>query len=520
MSLTKFVGLLAFTAVATSATAASVEATNDTNAQIAELKKELNELKSQNGDKWLTEERASQIRGVVQDVMADADTRSSLQATAATSGYNNGFFIASPDGNFKLQVNGQVQVRSSYAWQTNSAWNASKATPGNTNATKAQYGTEIRRAKLSFSGNVVDPSWQYKVTMAYLPANSQTVAATTSPYNTAGANSGNGSASTANLEDAYINKDMGNGMSLKMGQFKSPFLREELVSSANQLGVERSVVNQMFSTGWTDGIQFTASNDTLMGMVSFNNGGNNANFATQNMSTTDGAYTQYAITGRVQWLAFGNWAQFNDMTSMRGGGQGLMLGAGFNWQHGGNQDINTTTGGVGSANTDAGFLTYTADASWDLGGANLYGAFFGNMTGSLPNEVDNNTPPPPINTNNNGSSIQSYGALVQGGYFISDNTELFGSWQWYETVNQGSNNPMSNANNVFNAQMNNIFSAGLNIYLTKNVKFTFDTGWAANGIVFQGGIYNQAVAGTNYQTAGSTNSGGQWVGRAQVQLVF
>ena len=526
MSLTKFVGLLAFTAVATSATAASVEATNDTNAQIAELKKELNELKSQNGDKWLTEERASQIRGVVQDVMADADTRSSLQATAATSGYNNGFFIASPDGNFKLQVNGQVQVRSSYAWQTNSAWNASRATtlPNggglNSNATKAQYGTEIRRAKLSFSGNVVDPSWQYKVTMAYLPAGSQVANAgiNYNPYATGGSNSGNGTGAAANLEDAYINKDMGNGMSLKMGQFKSPFLREELVSSANQLGVERSVVNQMFSTGWTDGIQFTASNDTLMGMVSFNNGGNNANFATQNMSTTDGAYTQYAITGRVQWLAFGNWAQFNDMTSMRGGGQGLMLGAGFNWQHGGNQDNSTVAvnpqGGVGSANTDAGFLTYTADASWDLGGANLYGAFFGNMTGSLPNETGN------ANTNVNGSSIQSYGALVQGGYFISDNTELFGSWQWYETVNQGSNNPMSDANNVFNAQMNNIFSAGVNIYLTKNVKFTFDTGWAANGIVFQGGIYNQAVAGTNYQTAGNVNSGGQWVGRAQVQLVF
>ena len=539
MSLTKFVGLLAFTAVAASATAASVEATNDTNAQIAELKKELNELKSQNGDKWLTEERASQIRGVVQDVMTDADTRSSLQATAATSGYNNGFFIASPDGNFKLQVNGQVQVRSSYAWQTNSAWNASRQTINtntssglNSNATRAQYGTEIRRAKLSFSGNVVDPSWQYKVTMAYLPAGSQVAG---SPYNTAGANSGNGTNSTANLEDAYINKDMGNGMSLMMGQFKSPFLREELVSSANQLGVERSVVNQLFSTGWTDGIQFTAKNDSLMGMISFNNGGNNANFATQNMNSTDGNYTQYAITGRVQWLAFGNWAQFNDMTSMRGGGQGLMLGAGFNWQHGGNQqsnaaDFNSTTGvvsyngGVGSANTDAGFFTYTADASWDLGGANLYGAFFGNMTSSLPTQsysIDGVT----AATSTNGSAIQSYGALVQGGYFISDNTELFGSWQWYETVNQNSgtnvsNNPMDLGNNAFNAQMNNIFSAGLNIYLTKNVKFTFDTGWAANGIVFQGGIYNQAVAGTNYQTAGDQNSGGQWLGRAQVQLVF
>ena len=525
MSLTKFVGLLAFSAVAASATAASVEATNDTNAQIAELKKELNELKSQNGDKWLTEERASQIRSVVQDVMADADTRSSLQATAATSGYNNGFFIASPDGNFKLQVNGQVQVRSSYAWATNSSWNAART--NDPHATKAQYGTEIRRAKLSFSGNVVDPSWQYKVTMAYLPAGSQVATpggsyTGSSPYNVAGANSGNGSASTANLEDAYISKDMGNGMSLMMGQFKSPFLREELVSSANQLGVERSVVNQMFSTGWTDGIQFTAKNDSLMGMVSFNNGGNNANFATQNMSSTDGAYSQYAITGRVQWLAFGNWAQFNDMTSMRGGGQGLMIGAAFNWQHGGNQNSNPDAtldpithlvvepaGGVASANTDAGFFTYTADASWDLGGANLYGAFFGNFTGSLPNEGGGN-----------GSAIQSYGALIQGGYFISDNTELFGSWQWYETVNQGTNDSMASPGNVFSAQMNNIFSAGLNIYLTKNVKFTFDAGWAANGIVYNGGIYNQAVAGTNYQVSGASSNGGEWVGRAQVQLVF
>jgi len=520
MSLTKFVGLLAFTAVAASATAASVEATNDTNAQIAELKKELNELKSQNGDKWLTEERASQIRGVVQDVMADADTRSSLQATAATSGYNNGFFIASPDGNFKLQVNGQVQVRSSYAWATNSSWNAARAV--DPNATKAQYGTEIRRAKLSFSGNVVDPSWQYRVTMAYLPQGSQFATLSSSPYTTAGANSGNGSASTANLEDAYINKDMGNGMSLMMGQFKSPFLREELVTSANQLGVERSVVNQMFSTGWTDGIQFTAKNDSLMGMFSFNNGGNNANFATQNMSNTDtGAFTQYAITGRVQWLAFGNWAQFNDMTSMRGGGQGLMIGAAFNWQHGGNQNSDTTSSlfgdsGVASGNTDAGFFTYTADASWDLGGANLYGAFFGNFTSSLPTEQPGGT---------NGSSIQSYGALVQGGYFISDNTELFASWQWYETVNQNSgtntsNDPMVSPGNVFSAQMNNIYSAGVNVYLTKNVKFTFDAGWAMNGIVYNGGIYNQAVAGTNYQVSGNSSNGGEWVGRAQVQLVF
>ena len=182
-----------------------------------------------------------------------------------------------------------------------------------------------------------------------------------------------------------------------------------------------------------------------------------------------------------------------------------MLGAAFNWQHGGNQDSDL----VGSANTDAGFFTYTADASWDLGGANLYGAFFGNFTSSLPDEGGNG----------NGSSIQSYGALVQGGYFISDNTELFASWQWYETVNQGGNGDMTD-NNVFSGQMNNIFSAGVNVYLTKNVKFTFDAGWAVNGIVYNGGIYNQAVAGTNWQVSGQSSNGGEWVGRAQIQVVF
>ncbi|MCE9619735.1 MAG: OprO/OprP family phosphate-selective porin [Planctomycetes bacterium] len=511
MSLTKFVGLLAFTAVAGTAAAASVEATNDTNAQIAELKKELSELKSQNGDKWLTEERASQIRGVVQDVMADADTRSSLQATAATSGYNNGFFIASPDGNFKLQVNGQVQVRYAYSRLSNAGWTTTVPQP---NQTRVAKGFEIRRAKLNFSGNVVDPSWTYKMTLAYLPAQNN---ANGSPYNvsesTVASGNGNGTSSTANLEDAYINKDFGNGWGLMMGQFKSPFLHEELVSSKNQLAVERSIVNQLFSTGWTDGVMLTGKNDNLMGMISFNNGGNNANFATANSSTTGGTggFTQYAFTGRLQWLAFGNWNQFNDMTSMRGDAQGLMLGAGFNWQHGGVQTNPLPTGG--GSNTDSGYFSYCVDASWDLGGANLYGAFVGNFTSSLPGLGG-------AFAGGNGSAIQSYGAIVQGGYFITDTMELFGRFEWYETASQGGNNPAVAFQSPLAAQQNIIITGGLNWYLNKNVKFTFDTGWSNNGILFTGGLYGSSVAGTNYQTSNSINAGGEWVFRGQMQLVF
>ena len=180
MSLTKFVGLLAGTALAGSAFAASVDGGTDAMTEIASLKKEIAELKAANGDKWLTEQRETEIRAVVQDVLADADTRSSLQAAQATSGYNNGFFISSPDGNFKLQMNGQLQTRWAYNWLSNRDMNNSTGIVTNptTGATsvagfnaagvsKAAYGFEVRRAKLEFSGHISDPSWQYAVTLAY-----------------------------------------------------------------------------------------------------------------------------------------------------------------------------------------------------------------------------------------------------------------------------------------------------------------------------------------------------------------
>ena len=112
MSLTKFVGLLAgSTLTLTGVSYGAAEANNDTTAQINQLKAEIASLKAAQGDQWLTEQRAEQIRGVVQDVLADSSTRSSFQGAAATSGYDNGFFMSSADGNFKLKINALEQVR-------------------------------------------------------------------------------------------------------------------------------------------------------------------------------------------------------------------------------------------------------------------------------------------------------------------------------------------------------------------------------------------------------------------------
>ena len=52
------------------------------------------------GDNWMTEERAEEVRSLVRDVLADADTRASLLQSGMTAGYDDGFMIGSTDGNF------------------------------------------------------------------------------------------------------------------------------------------------------------------------------------------------------------------------------------------------------------------------------------------------------------------------------------------------------------------------------------------------------------------------------------
>jgi hypothetical protein len=531
MSLTKFVGLLAGTALASSAFAASVESNTDAMSQIAELKKEIAELKSQNSDKWLTEQRADEIRSVVQDVLSDADTRSSLQAAAATSGYNNGFFISSPDGNFKLQINGQLQNRWAYNWlstrdMTNSTTTASAtSTFANTGISKAAYGFEVRRAKLEFSGHISDPSWQYAVTLAYqqfFGANSTGGSAAANNPSGGGVNQGDNFAGGIGLENAYVKKDLGNGFSVQVGQFKSPFLREWLVSSKYQLTVERSLVNTLFSTGWTQGIQANWNNDNLRVMASYNDGANNANLGSasgtdQGNTGTGGVgnggvgFASWAFTGRAEFMAFGNWAQFDQLTSMRGQAAGLLVGGGINWQRGGQDYYNTPVAGqsnvAANGNADGEFFSWTVDATWQLGGANLYGAWVMNTTYGQPNAQAN---------------IIGYGLVVQGGYFITDAIELFGRWEWMSTSNTGNDSVATsnvNTNTANNAFVNNIGTIGANWYISKNVKFTTDFGVSWNPVTFQQGIFGQNIAGADYRTEGA-NGGGQLVFRSQLQLLF
>jgi hypothetical protein len=180
MKLTTFVAALAGGCLATSAMAQS-----DALAQIAELRAQLAAVQAQAGNNTLTEERANEIKSIVRDTLADADTRTSLQGGGAMAGYDNGFFMSSADGNFKLKLGVLEQVR--FVWQFDDA---------------DTMGFENRRTQLAFGGNMFDPSWTYKVVFNY--------SAYSTPYGE--------EAGTMDLADASVTKTMDGGIGITAGQ--------------------------------------------------------------------------------------------------------------------------------------------------------------------------------------------------------------------------------------------------------------------------------------------------------------
>ncbi|MBX3356529.1 MAG: hypothetical protein KF724_12605 [Phycisphaeraceae bacterium] len=698
MSLTRYLGLLAITtlSIAPAAMAASAERSDDPSvlrSEVEALKSkvknqdaEINRMKAEQGEQWLSEERAKEIRGIVQDVLADADSRASLQSDGATAGYNRGFFLASPDGNFRLNLSGQLQIR--YAASRLSTRSINQLDPGtyqnpavgpqgsfpggneikgyqgyvggSNNIQRIARGFEVRRMKLDFNGHVVDPSWQYKVVLSYSQTSAQgtfpTVGTSNSQFGvqstgmTGAANNPQGpgaSGASAGLEDAWINKKLDENWSVKVGQFKSPFLKEELVSSRNQLAAERSLVNQFFSTKFTQGIELTFQNDCLRVIGSFNDGGNNANTsAIIGSNEYLGSDTDWALSGRVEYKIAGDWRQFSDMSSFVGESFAMYIGGGVNWQRGsrnsGSMENNTWTMGSGAngnlvasgatvsgsgipimipaaalrypnnipvnGNDEVTNLSWTVDTMMDFGGFSIFGAFVGNVAYNIPagwvanpsggytplagtgnglNVVPNNVSLIPSNGSDGGvyafvpgygygnSPIFSYGAVVQAGWFIVDDVELFGRYEFYSTINNGANgyagntptfwgalpggsSPFANntrtnnagavpegantpndnyvggntnpyyaynfGGNPFAAQFNQIVTVGANWYpagyKNRMIKVTGDLAYSFNPVLFTNGIYGQSITGADYRYDGGRDGGGQWVGRLQLQLLF
>lgn len=450
---------------------------------------EIQQLRTDRGEQWLTEQRAEQIRGVVSDVLADTATRSSLQASGAVAGYDKAFFIASADGNFKLHIRGQLQVRFAF----NNVPTAAAAFP--TSQSANEYGFEVRRAKLFFSGHVIDPSWKYMLEVAYER------------------NSGALGGTQVSLESAYIEKQLGGGTFIRFGEWLQQFNQEEMVSSSAQQLVERSMVSQYFTLKYVAGAEFGTQQENWRVFGGVNDGGGNRDIQV----IQAGNLVEWATTVRGELKVSGAWDQFREAQGWIGSEFAFMIGAGLNWQRGtGVQGVKNTIGngtipGAPGGGEQTSLLTYTADASLRGSGWSLNAAGYGNLlydfapTAVLPGDVS------------------SFGATVSGGVFLTKELEIVARYEGIWVTNGIVNATTPNA---LNNQTLNVVTVGSNYYFSRNqCKFSFDVGYAFNAVAFSTGLFGEGLTGLDWRptlnaATASGGGGGEVVVRSQLQLLF
>jgi len=209
------------------------------------------ELSTSQDSNWLNDTRADEIRSLVHDVLADADTRASMLGDGSSTTVN---------------VHGFVQTR----WQYNDI---------KTDGVDTTHGFDMTRTRLEISGDLYD--WGYKVSGQWNDGGNFT------------------------LMDAYA--DWGG---FRVGQFKSPFMKEVLTAQTDTLATERSVISNQFGQGRSQGVQY--GYQTALGgvTVAYTDGFNTANGA--------GVQNGYALTGRLDfsptdWIDMGVAVSHNDL---------------------------------------------------------------------------------------------------------------------------------------------------------------------------------------------------------------
>ena len=501
---------LAFTSIAGAA---------DSTTSIDSLRAELNELRSQNDalaarvdaqdSEWLNEERAGEVRSLVQDVLADSQSRTSLQDSGMMAGYKagKGFYLSNQDGSFSLMMSGQLQTR----WVMNNSRDEDPA-GNNINGSETSWGFQVRRAKVRFQGNVIDPSWTYAINGAFEgPDSGAQLPVSNTTLNTG--NQSNGG--TFEFQEAYIAKELESGLTLTFGQFKTPWLREELVDSSQQLAVERSVANEFFNQDRAVGVMASYATDSWNVAASYNNGQQTAlSQGTRYTNFADNP-TDWAFSARFEYKISGDWSDFDSFTSSPGDEEAIMIGAAVMGQKYG--EASNSVPAVPAAGTTAfGYdgtkvMGFTVDATAKFGGFSLFGSF-------VYQSYEGGSGLSNVNGNNlDGEKWNPWAVVVQAGYSLNDEWELFARWTEGngDGFEAGSTNTLAQAFGV-SAEGGNpsIITVGANYFINENVKFTVDWGlnMADNMTIFAG---NEASTGWE-----SSNSSDQWVLRAQLQLLF
>ncbi|MEC9156808.1 MAG: porin [Planctomycetota bacterium] len=503
------------------------EALERSNQSLAERNEALSSSLAVQNQDWLDADRVAEIRGIVQDVLADTQGRTSLQDGGLSAGYSagRGFFIGSQDGSFNLNVNGQLQTR----WVFNRNPGSS---PG---VSESDWGFQVRRAKVRFQGNVIDPSWTYQINGSFEgpdapgltiggpvqgPGGGALVTGTIgvrSPSN----------GGTFEFQEVFIAKQLENGIVLTVGQFKTPWMREELVDSSQQLAVERSVINEFFNQDRAVGVMASYQSDSWSLAGSYNNGQATAVYQDTRYTNLSDSPTDWAFSARFQWKFTGDWSDFDSFTSDNTTETAVMVGVAAMGQQYGLNSVFARVRNVNNASSTADLSLdsttvwgVTADISAKFSGWSIFAAAVWQYYDPTIQKRD--TGAVPLNAFNNTRSFESYnpwGFVVQAGYALTADADGNAKWELFARYEEG-NAADDRFDSIIPGQSTveggtpSILTVGANYFFNDNVKFTVD--WGIN-FAEEMSLFAQSPSVAGWE---SSDAPDQWVLRAQMQLIF
>ena len=421
----------------------------DVQAQIEALQAEVAQLRAEQDQGWLNERRAEEVKSLVREVLADAETRASLMEEGLVAGHDGShFFLASPDDAFLMEIAGQLQFRYIYNTQDD--------------RDEDVRGFQLRRTKINFSGYIADPKLGYDLTLAV-----------------------NRDDGAVEVEDAVISYAVTENLEVLAGQFKLPFLRQELISSKRQLAADRALATEYFTLDRSQQVQLAYGSEAFKLFGAFSDGGDESY---DEFTETD---TEYAFTGRLDVKLSGEWDQAKDTTAWeKDDAMGLFLGAAAHYE--------ATDEEAGNDFGDT--FAWTADALWNAYPFGVMGAVMGAHS-------DPDT----------GEGADAYGVVVEGGVHVTEQFEPFARWNWIDADG---------------AELSELQAAtvGFNYYFRKHrAKFTLDAVWLYDAGIADSngdGEINDAFSGLNQ---GALSDGLGLLGddaedelavRAQFQLLF
>lgn len=372
----------------------------------------------------------------------------SASTCLAQAGYQNGRATISDGGANTLMFGGWAQFRYLANFRDGSA-------NSNDNFTT---GFETKRTRLNASGTIWDKSLSYQIEGEF-------------------ARSGG----AFGLLDAYGMYKWDCGTAIKWGQFKPALQREENIADTQQLTVERSVYNSIFTQARSQGVELSYTQANYRFLGSFNDGLQALNTGFDSPTEADWAFT---VRGEYR-CGSGDWARYKDFTSWRGDEFGCVVGLAAHWQGGG--DTNPA-----NAATDRRILQVTADSQIEGNGWNAFVS--GTYRSTDLRSMD---------------AFDDFGFLVQGGVFVSEQAEIFGR---YDAV-------IPDSDRGANHDMFNTLTAGVNYYLSPKshvAKFTADVVYFVDAQSDSSALISQNTG----QPLLSSTKDSQFDVRVQFQIMF